>query len=352
MDKVLILIPAYNPSKKLKKLVLDLIKLNFSQILIINDGSIKGKKIFEELKQFKECIIIGYKENKGKGYALKYGINYYLENFQTKYQGIITADADYQHLPNDIYNIALKLRGNLDTLILGSRNFNLEQVPTTSRLGNKITSFIFKLLYGKKITDTQTGLRGIPNRYLNLCLEIKGNRFEYETNVLIKFVTKKINILEVEIETVYYEISESKFNKFLDSFRVLKTLFTEYLKFIFSSFLSFIIDITLFILISKLFSFKSETFQIIFATCLARIISSFCNFNLNKFFVFQSKENNLTILFKYYLFCLIRMILSAILVLIFYNLINILDKTIVKIIVDSILYLISYRVLKKYIFKT
>lgn len=352
MKDIVVLIPAYNPTDNLYKLVLELINLKFQKIIIVNDGSNKKNKIFPKLKEFSECDLLEYTENKGKGYALKFGINYYLENYKTEYKGIVTADADYQHLPNDILNISLKLIGNLDSLVLGCRNFDLDTVPNLNRFGNKLTSFIFKLLYGKKVNDTQTGLRGIPNRYLNLALEANGNRFEYEMNMLIKLSGKNINFLCIPIETVYYEESESKFNKLVDSFTIYRVLFSEYIKFFLSGFLCFFIDIILFILIGKLLNVIDINIRIILATCIARIVSSFINFNINKNFVFKSHEKNNIILTKYYLLCILRTLMSAGLVVILYNLFKIIDETIIKIIVEIFLYFISYRIQKKYIFKT
>ena len=229
MQDVVILIPAYNPNEKLLKLVSELLKSNFSKIIIVNDGSTNNFEIFEKLKTINECIILEYKTNKGKGYALKYGINYYLKKFK-EFKGIITVDSDYQHIPYDIKNITLKLLDNLDKVILGSRDFNEQQVPILNRLGNKFTSLVFKLLYKTKIIDTQTGLRGIPNSCLPLCLETEGDRFEYEMNMLINFSKEHINILEIPIETVYYTKGESKFNKIIDSIKIYKVLFTKYLK--------------------------------------------------------------------------------------------------------------------------
>lgn len=352
MKDVVVLIPAYNPTNNLFKLVTELVNLNFQKIIIVNDGSSKKNKIFNKLKEYSECDILEYSDNKGKGYALKYGINYYLENYKNLYKGIVTADADYQHLPNDILNMSLKLVGNLDSLVLGCRNFDLENVPKTNRIGNKITSFFFKLLYGKKVSDTQTGLRGIPNRYLNFALEASGNRFEYEMNMLIKLSKDNINILCVPIETVYYEESESKFNKVVDSFIIYKVLFAEYIKFIISSFICFLIDIVLFIVISKLLNIIDINIRIVLATCLARIVSSFINFNINKHFVFKSREKGNVVLSKYYLLCILRTILSAGVVVVLYNLIHVLDETIIKLIVEIILYFVSYKIQKKYIFKT
>ena len=353
MKDVVVLIPALNPTENLYKLVTELINLQFKKIIIVNDGSDSKNKIFPKLKEYSECDILEYSDNKGKGYALKYGINYYLENYKNKYEGIVTADADYQHLPNDILNISLKLVGNLDSFILGCRNFDLDTVPKPNRIGNKITSFIFKVLYGKRVTDTQTGLRGIPNRYLNLALEADGNRFEYEMNMLIKLSKDNINFLCVPIETIYYEESESKFNKLVDSVIIYKVLFAEYIKFIISGFTSFLIDILLFIIINKILNVIDVNIRIVLATCLARIISSFINFNINKNFVFKSHEKSKKILFKYYCFCIIRTILSAGIVVIIYNLLQqVVSETFIKVIVELFLYFVSYKVQKKYIFKT
>ncbi len=353
MKDILILIPAYNPSIKLYDLVIELNQLGFSKILIIDDGSTikSSRQVFKKLEAIESVIILSYPDNKGKGYALKYGINYYLENFHNDFLGLVTVDADYQHLPDDILNIALKLHGNLDSIVLGERNFNLKEIPFLNRLGNKLTALIFKLLYGN-INDTQTGLRGFPNRYLNYALEAKGNKFEYEMNVLIKFTRLKIPIIKVPISTVYYQKSESKFKKISDSLRIYKVLFTEYLKFTFSSMISSIIDIGIFSGFILIFTNLNPDLAIVFATVIARLISGFINFNLNKNFVFLSHEKDNILLYKYYLLCMINMALSAILVLGFHKLFPNVFDAIFKVIVDIVIYFISYKIQKKYIFKT
>ncbi|MGN1353179.1 MAG: glycosyltransferase [Bacilli bacterium] len=352
MNNIVVLIPAYNPNQKLINLVSEL-KNNFSKIIIINDGSNrKSKKIFQELTNYPECTLLEYPENKGKGYALKYGINYYLENLKDNYQGIVTADCDYQHKPEDIINIALKLLGNQDSIILGVRNFHLKNIPFPNRFGNLLTSFIFKFLYGIKIEDTQTGLRAIPNRYLNLCLETNGNRFEFEMNMLIKAVKNKINILQVPIETIYYSKRESKFNKFKDPIIIYKVLFTEYLKFIISSLSCSLIDVILFSMFLQLFINVNNNIQIIMATFFSRIITDFFNFNINKTIVFNSNENIKKIAIKYYILSFSKMIISALFVLLIHHLLININETYIKIVVDTLIYFLSYKIQKKYIFKT
>ena len=195
----IILIPAYNPSNKLIELLTDLKKYNYD-IIIVNDGS-NDEDIFNKIKNNYNCILLEYSENKGKGYALKYGIKYYLDNLYDRYKGIITVDADYQHIPSDIENINNNM--NEDKIIFGVRNFYNKNIPFANKLGNIFTSFIFKLLYSKKIQDTQTGLRGIPNKYLEESLNIYGDRFEYEMNFLIHCVNLHVELEEVNIETIY-----------------------------------------------------------------------------------------------------------------------------------------------------
>ena len=347
MKDYVILIPAYNPSKKLIKLVEDL-KEYKCQILIINDGSINCRKIFTKLKAYKYCIVLEYPENRGKGYAMKYGIKYYLDNFKDNYKGIITVDADYQHIPSDIEKVALNM--DIEKITLGSRDFTQKDIPIINKLGNRITSVIFKLLYGYRIDDTQTGLRGIPNKYLDICLEIEGKRFEYEMEELIYFVNHKIDVEEINIKTVYYSKSESKFHKVIDSLKIYKVILKESFRFLVTSLVSSLLDINLFTIFLNVFSNLGDL-AVIFSTFIARIIADFMNFNLTKYFVFDSNEESKSILVKYYLLGFVKMIMSAVFVILISKVIFI-SKTLIKIVVDIVLYFFNYRIQKKYIFKT
>lgn len=133
-------------------------------------------------------------------------------------------DDDKQHSIKD----ALTLINFIDdeSLILGSRNFNLKIVPFKSKMGNKITSFMFKLIYKKKINDTQTGLRFYPNTLIEKLCYLDGNRFDFETNVLIYCIKKKINITEITIDTIYIDKNRnSHFRPFQDSVKIYKIFF-------------------------------------------------------------------------------------------------------------------------------
>ena len=345
-NKYLVLIPAYNPSKKLEELVKDLKELNLD-ILIVNDGSNKNKNIFKKLKNYYSCYVLEYETNMGKGYAIKCGIIYYLDNLKG-YKGIVTVDADYQHLPKDVLKV-MKEMDKEKKIILGCRDFNSKNVPFLNRMGNKLTSYLFKILYGKYISDTQTGLRGIPNEYLKTCLEIDGDRFEYEMGQLIYFVNKQVNFKEVNIETIYYSTRESKFHKIADSVRIYKLILKESFRFMITSLLSSFLDIILFTILLSLTSSFGDV-SIIISTMGARIVADLLNFYLTKNFVFYSVEETKKIILSYYLLGFSKMFLSALFVLLISK--NILiNKTLIKIVVDTLIYFFSYRIQKKYIFK-
>lgn len=223
MKKIVPIIPSYNPTDILINYIETLYQNNFKTIIVIDDGS-KNKDIFEKLKKFKYCIVLTHKINLGKGAALKTGFRYYARNLYNKFDGAITIDDDNQHKIEDVLKL-VKFE-NLDSLVLGVRNFNSKNVPFKSRIGNKITSFMFKLLYKKKISDTQTGLRIYPNFLIKQLCYLEGNNFDFETNILIYCIKKNINITEITINTIYINKNKSsRFKPIKDSFKIYKILF-------------------------------------------------------------------------------------------------------------------------------
>lgn len=355
--KIVVLIPALNPNADLIDYIKELAtaKKNID-VIVVNDGSKKELDyIFEELAKIKSCIVLKHAINLGKGRALKTGFNYFLNNYTEKETlGIITADSDGQHAIKDIIEIGEQLNtANQECLILGTRDFNEEHVPFKSRKGNKITTFIFKLLYGKKINDTQTGLRGLTYSFVKDCLSLDGERFEYEINMLIEAVRKNISIVEHTIETIYFDNnSETHFNPIKDSIKIYKVMFGKFFKYILSSLASAIIDILLFTLIFTLsYHNINKEISIVLSTILARIFSSLFNYTVNKNVVFNDAKGKITII-KYYILCFFQTIMSWALVnstfLIAHEHIH---PSIIKIVVDTILFLISFQIQQHWVFR-
>lgn len=214
-EDIIILIPAYNPNEILIKLVQELKKYT-NKIVVVDDGS-DEQKIFNQIKC--ECEIIHNEINQGKGMALKRGLEYILKKY-TNLIGIITADADGQHLSSDIIKVKNELIKNKDSIILGIRNFDQKGVPIRNKLGNKIMNYIFKLKTGVILKDTQTGLRGFPYRYVKELINIDGKRFEYEINVL-NYFANKTTIKEVKMRTIYTNDIKTNFKPLRDSINII-----------------------------------------------------------------------------------------------------------------------------------
>ena len=215
-NDVCIVIPAYNPGQELGKVIYGLTKIGFSNIVAIDDGS-SDAQLFEGLR---DVTILKNNRNMGKGYALKKGFSY-CENKFKDIKGVITVDADGQHLVEDVENIYKRFSCNYNSLILGTRSFNGKDVPLKSRIGNKIMQNKIKAKTGIDITDTQTGLRAIPINIVNNIIDIKGERYEYETNMLLYCMNNNIDIMQVPIKTVYINKNKhTHFQALKDSLRV------------------------------------------------------------------------------------------------------------------------------------
>ncbi len=351
-EKIIIMIPALNPSHQFIKYIDELIDNNFRNIIVINDGSAtEFNTIFEAIKE-KNIIVIEHEKNLGKGKAIKSGLEYLQSNdAYNDCLGVITVDSDGQHLLKDVINVANSLKENKDSLILGCRDFESNNVPPKSKFGNKTTSNFFKLLYGVKISDTQTGLRGISKNLFNQLINLEGDRFEYETNMLIDCILKKVNIVEVQIETVYMNNNkETHFRPFKDSVLIYWRILNSFFKYSLVSVISCIIDLTLFqILLLTLPIKNSKTILIVISTVIARVISSLVNYTLNKKVSFNSKNNVKNTILKYYALCIIQIIVSSTLVSILCNFIGI-PEILVKIVVDTIIFIVNYRVQRLFIF--
>lgn len=347
---VTIIIPSLNPDEKLMQVVNALVAEGFKDIVIVNDGSDAAhQEPFAQASKLKECTVLKHAINLGKGRALKTAFTYCLNN-RTDCEGVVTVDGDNQHKAKDIAACAVKMRECGNKVILGVRDFSGSNVPYKSRVGNNLTSMVFKFACGMKISDTQTGLRAIPFEYLKQMCLVEGERFEYETNMLLVLKKENIGYEEVNIETVYIDENQtSHFNPIKDSIKIYRIIF----KFLFGSLSSSVIDIVLFAVVNYLTAGLGSELSILVSTVAARAVSSFYNFNFNRKAVFNSKSAVKSSIVKYYTLCVVQMILSYVLVLAINTLLsagNILT-VVSKIVVDTVLFLISFQIQRAWVFK-
>lgn len=225
MKDLIVIIPAYNPPKRFIPYVEELEKLGFLKIIIVNDGShMDSEPMFTKLKNKDDVILLHHSVNRGQGFSLKKAYSFILKQ-KFPCIGVITVDADWQHAIDDVIKVSQLFLESPTTPVLGVRDFNAKQVPMTRKFANGLTNAIFSFLYSKKIHDTQSGLRVFPIKLFPELCKIKGERFEYALMVLIELVTKKIEIRECTIQTIYYkEKKASTFRPVRDSMRILKIM--------------------------------------------------------------------------------------------------------------------------------
>ena len=351
MKDIFIIVPTLNRNVEIFSKFLKELQKEFKNILVYDDGCRDEYDSFFKDLEKDNIIVLHHYINLGKGRAMKDAFNYLLEEYPNL-KGVVTADSDGQHSVKDIKKVAEEVLKNPDSLIMGCRNFNKENVPARNRFGNKTTRGVMKAFIGVSVTDTQTGLRGLPKEVMMKFMTTSGDRFEYETNQLIDTISKNVPIKEVEIETIYVNgNTESHFNPLKDSFAIYKLFF----KYILSSVSSFVIDILLYALFIKILPWQSVnvfnlSLSIILATLFSRVLSSIYNFTINAKMVFKNK--NRSSLIKYFILVVIQMIVSALSVDLIAHAFSIADnKTVpIKLLVDAIIFIINFIIQREFIF--
>lgn len=366
-DKIVAVIPAFEPPCSFVGYAEALLK-QIPNLVVVDDGS--GEKyahIFKRLEGLKGCTVISYAHNRGKGYALCRAFEYLKQNFNGEYV-FVTADCDGQHLINDVLKVCESAFNEPNALHLGSRDFDDPVVPKRSKNGNVITRRLFGFLYGLKLKDTQTGLRAFSYGLLDLLLQIRGERFEYEMNMLVQMQKRGVPVKETPVTTVYAqaakvgagkiaeEIAEeeeqrvSHFHTFKDSVRVMGVLFSNLGWYFLSSALSALLDVVSFYVFYRfVFTFGSDALDSLLSTVAARVVSSVLNFTLNYKFVFGGKGR--TEVFKYYLVWFWHLALSY---LFAFGLSAVLTSelliTLLKGVLDLCVALVSYKIQQKWVF--
>ena len=348
-NRIPVVVPSYEPDEKLILLIENLKSAGFTEVIVVDDGSegAEYQKLFVKAQEM-GCTVLHHAVNQGKGRALKTAFNHCLVAYPDAL-GCVTIDSDGQHTVKDMTACMEALTASPDSLVLGVRDFNKEGIPARSVFGNKTTSRVMKLLTGLSISDTQTGLRAIPVAFMKELLFEKGERFEFETNMLLATKESGRNIVEVPIETIYLEENKtSHFNPVKDSIKI----YAIFLKFIISSLSSSVVDLVLFTVFLAVLEEQSfgNISYIMMATVLARILSAVYNFTINYKVVFKSRDNAGHAVIKYACLAVFIMFASGFLVEQIYGL-TMLPEVLIKVPVDVLLFLVSFWVQREFVYK-
>lgn len=195
--KCCVIIPTFNNEKTLRKVIEDTLQFT-DKLIVINDGATDSTASI--LDHFKNNItIITHSLNRGKGIALRNGFKKALE---MNFDYAITLDSDGQHFPSDLEHFLDKLQQHPDSLVIGARNMNSENVPGGSSFGNKFSNFWFQVETGITLPDTQSGYRLYPIKKMQK-INFFCSRFEFEIEVIVKAAWRGISVLSMPVKIFY-----------------------------------------------------------------------------------------------------------------------------------------------------
>ena len=339
MHDVAILIPAYNPDQTLIEVLEGLRACGFTRIVVVDDGSLpECLPVLQAAAAHAEVLV--HAVNCGKGRALKTGFNHLATQPGEGLRGVVTVDADGQHRPADVVKVAAALReAPGKSLVIGQRQFATD-VPLRSLVGNMATRYVFYFLVGRLLNDTQSGLRGLPLAIVPELIRLSGEGYDYEMNMLVHTKVASIPLVAVDIETVYIAKNKSShFNPFFDSLKIYFVL----LRFVSSSVLSSLIDLVIYSI------FILNGASIATSLLVARVVSSFITFLLNKQYVFLKKSEFVACIAKFYLLVLFLFGMSYMMVTALNDYFG-LNPILAKVLSETVLFVISFVVQRSLVF--
>jgi len=219
-ENTAIIIPAFNAAKYLRELVSRItVFLPNENLIIVNDASTDDTlRICYELN----LKVVNFTANKGKGAALIAGFRAALK---LGFNFAISIDADLQHRPEEIPSFWEKQNISNADMIIGKRKFRLGMMPLHRICSNSLTSIIVSLISGKKILDSQSGYR-LYRLELVKGSEFVSERYQFESEIIIKYARKDAKFEFVPIETIYNG-QESHISNFRDIVNFIKIIIHE-----------------------------------------------------------------------------------------------------------------------------
>lgn len=354
------MIPAYRPDDRLCNLIRGLEEEDF-RFVIVDDGSgVSCAPIFRQIeKEFSNVTVIRHSLNRGKGHALKSALEF-VQRISREGDGVLTVDADGERHLDIARQAVSEWENDPESFIIGSRRIK-GKVPFKSRFITGITRSVFAVTTGVRVYDILSGIRAFSVSLIPELLKIRGDRYDFEIAELLYAAQNHIKIKEIAFETEFVSDSRSAhFRLFRDSWLIYKMIFV----FMLSSFSCFLIDYGLLLGLAALFKNMRSAVETapgefslpilgtlvdthLIALIIARTISSFCNFLLNRNIVF--KTGSMAAIIRFYA-VIIGLLLAN------YGLLSLvvsengLPLWIAQLVVQAVLYPFSFILQRKFVF--
>ncbi len=199
-DGAWLLIPAYNEERTLRALAQAALVL-CPRVIVVDDGSSDGSA--EQLRGLK-LTLLRHRENRGKAASLRSGFEAALREGALC---VVTLDGDGQHDPGDASELLAVWRGEPNRIVIGARLHDRAQFPLARYLANRFACFWISWAAGHPIADSQSGFRVYPAAAMAAALDggVRGDRFTFESEVLIEAADRGVLTLAVAIPGRYPE---------------------------------------------------------------------------------------------------------------------------------------------------
>jgi glycosyltransferase involved in cell wall biosynthesis len=208
---IIAIFPAFNAASTLPELLAK-VKEFIPDILVVDDGSDDKTA---DAANMAGVNIIRLERNFGKGVALKRGFAYMIQN---GFDLALTLDSDGQHDPKYIPDFLGAQKRTGADLIIGSRISSRADMPLDRRFSNWTTSHLISFLLNTHIEDVQCGYRLYSKKLIER-IELVSDKFELETEIIIKAVKAGFKPEFIPIEVVYGTEFPTHINRFKDTLR-------------------------------------------------------------------------------------------------------------------------------------
>jgi glycosyltransferase involved in cell wall biosynthesis len=223
MKNICAVIPSFNVEPTISEVVTKTSQfIDISHIIVIDDGSFDQTAA---IAQKTGAIVLQNGINRGKGFSLRRGFQHAIEN---GFEAMVTLDGDLQHDPLEISNFIEHYQKTNADLILGDRTNDFSNMPLDRQFSNKTTSLLISLLTGQRVRDSQTGYRLIKTKVFSKIMLVS-NRYETESELLVKALLNSFKIAYVPIKTIYND-QPSHIHRFIDTLRFLKVVLNSVMK--------------------------------------------------------------------------------------------------------------------------
>lgn len=206
-----VVVPAYNEEKGLPVVLeaLEQLPLRSSEVIVVDDGSQDGTV---EVARRYSCRVISHAHNRGKGAAMRTGIDAALGS------KVVFIDADGTYPVASIPAIVDLLDSH--DMVVGCRAFEQDNIRAFNRLGNVLVRRILRYLYGSLSGDPLTGLYGVRREFLRR-MELESTGFTIETEITIKAARMGLRVANLPV-AYHARIGKAKLRPLRDGYRILK----------------------------------------------------------------------------------------------------------------------------------